>query len=55
MLRGTGVKSEYTYFAEEEKNDAKLQACADQGYQAEIRIYDPKGDLVCQLLYNAIE
>jgi hypothetical protein len=44
------VKSAYTYQLAPEKNQAKLQACCDAGYHAELWIYDRNGDWLERLL-----
>ncbi len=40
------VKSDYTYNKDKEKNTTKGLACVEEGYEFEIRIYSPKGDLI---------
>lgn len=39
------IKSRYTFQYNKEINLLKLQACLDTGYNAEIRIYNEKGDI----------
>lgn len=47
------VKSEYTYESWKEETHAKMQACVDHGYNAELRVYDKKGKIIIKNVFEA--
>jgi hypothetical protein len=49
------TKSLYTYDRDSLRNDAKLSAAVQAGYQAELRIYDDKGELLRKITYGSSE
>jgi len=40
------IKSDYTFMKEYDKNMAKIEACKSAGYEIELIVYSPKGDVI---------